>query len=589
MLSTPFLVLKNVFDGHLLGPQYFIITIGALFTLVISFYLFARKDSIIIKINIQEFLMLLALFYLLAYTVSTLYGIYYAQYLYILGIFALSIFMLKTLFWYKYKQNWHVWAIVFVFIFVSLIEGVYGLIQQIELLINPFSNFKIIGTYRNPGVYSNYLAIALVFAWGVYLYGKVESYKYKILRHFALITAIIITIVLPFTKARTSWLAAIVGIFAVSWPFVKTMPIIKSMIGNTKRKALVLIVLVAAIIFSSVFLYQYKIQSAKGRLLIYRVSINMIKEKPIFGHGFCRFTAEYNNYQANYFKNHPNSDKAMLADNVKTGFNEFIQITVELGLTGLLLLIGFVALLFRSKPKPEWEYLALPAKGALLAVSICCLFSYPLRVLPVAVAVFFLLAIVMATNTDNEHYFKIGKWVYKPLALVTTIIALFFCYSQWKDYEARKQWNQAIEHTQVQDYKRALPCYLNAYKVLNYDGFFLYNYGSELLDINPIQGTKILEEATRFLSDNDLYVYLGDGYHALKMYEKAENCYLLSSFMVPCKFYPRYQLFKLYCETNQYIKAQTVAKTIAKMNVKIPSETVSTIKCEVIEWIENQK
>ena len=324
-------------------------------------------------------------------------------------------------------------------------------------------------------------------------------------------------------------------------------------------------------------------------MLIYEVSLAMIKEKPVFGHGFCRFTAEYNNYQASYFKNHPDSDKAMLADNVKTGFNEFIQMAIELGLTGLLPFIGFVVLIFRSKPKPEWEYLALPAKEALLAVFICCLFSYPLHVLPVTVNVVFLLAIVMAANADKGSTFAINNRGYKPLALLATVTALFICYLQWRDFEARKQWKQAIDYTQVQDYKRALPYYENAYRVLNYDGFFLYNYGSVLLNINPIQGTTILEEATHYLSDNDLSVYLGDGYRALKKYEKAEDCYLLSSFMVPCKFYPRYQLFKLYCETNQYFKVQTVAKTIAKMNVKIPSKTVSTIKNEVDEWIKNQK
>ena len=405
------------------------------------------------------------------------------------------------------------------------------------------------------------------------------------MRYFALATAITISIVLPYTQARTSWLAAIVGITAVSWPLVNTKPTIKLISANTKRKVISFSVLVTVIIISSVFLYQYKAQSAKGRLLIYEVSLDMIKEKPVFGHGFCRFVAEYNTYQAAYFKKHPDSNKAMLADNVKTGFNEFIQIAVELGITGLLLFIGFIILIFRSKTKSTWEYIALPAKGTLLAVLVCCCFSYPLHEMPIAVVIVFLLAIVMAANIDNGSRFKISSWVYKPIALVVFVTSLLVCFLQWRNFEARKNWKQAIDYCQAQENKKALPYYQNAYKVLYYDGFFLYNYGSELLEINPVKGTKILEEATRYLSDNDLYVYLGDGYCALKNFEKAEDFYLLSSFMIPCKFYPRYQLFKLYCKTNQYLKARSMAQSISKMKVKVPSITVFEIKSEVDEWL----
>jgi len=374
---------------------------------------------------------------------------------------------------------------------------------------------------------------------------------------------------------------------AIVWSIFKLTALFELKFGNLKKKVISFCILLTIATTACIFVYQYKIQSAKGRLLIYEISLDMIKEKAVFGHGFCRFTAEYNTYQAAYFKTYPGNNKAMLADNVKSGFNEFIQIAVEVGITGLLLFVGFIVLVFRSKPKPEWEYLVLPAKGALLAVLVCCLFSYPLRILPIAVTIVFLLAIIMAANADTGYKIRIGRWIYKPLALIATMTALLICYLQWKDLNARKQWKHAIDCTQVQDYKKALPYYHNAYKVLNYDGFFLYNYGSELLDIDTLEGVKILEEATHYLSDNDLYVYLGDGYRKLKNYTKAEECYQLSSWMVPCKFFPRYQLFKLYEEMGKNEDASIIAMEIADMPIKIQSKTVTLIKKEIRNWLKN--
>jgi len=465
---------------------------------------------------------------------------------------------------------------------IAIFEVVLGFLQLGRQYSKNQDLFKITGTFDNSGIYANYLSIICVFALGLCLHVDLNMKK---LRYLSFFTFFIIIVILPFTQARTSWLAVLIGIITVSWPKIKTISIIKLMIANAKNKLLTFSFLFAVVFFIFYHLYQYKVQSAKGRLLIYGVSLNMIMDKPVFGHGFNRFLAEYNIYQAEYFKNHSHTINAVLADNVRSGFNEFIQVTVELGLAGLLLFIGFIVLLFYTKSKSEWEFIVIPAKGALSAVLICCLFSYPLRVLPIAGCIVFILSIIMASNVDRGYNIRIGRQYYIPLALISTIIAILVCYIQWSDYNARKQWKQAIDYTQLNDFEKALPYYQKSYKILNYDGFFLYNYGAELIEINPVEGVRILEEATNYLSDNDLYCYLGDGYRALKKYNKAEFNYQLSSLMVPCKFYPRYQLFKLYCETNQYCKARYIAQSIASMEVKVPSLIVLEIKSEIEEWL----
>lgn len=86
-------------------------------------------------------------------------------------------------------------------------------------------------------------------------------------------------------------------------------------------------------------LYLLKKDSADGRLLVWRCSLEMIIDKPLFGHGPGGFTAEYMNYQADYFRTHPDSPYAQLADSVHHPFNEYLLAAVDYGCLGLLVLI----------------------------------------------------------------------------------------------------------------------------------------------------------------------------------------------------------------------------------------------------------
>lgn len=102
---------------------------------------------------------------------------------------------------------------------------------------------------------------------------------------------------------------------------------------------------------------------------------------------------------------------------------------------------------------------------------------------------------------------------------------------------------------------------------------------------NPLQATKILEEAKKFEIHTDLQMKLGDGYKSLKQFKKAENAYYLASLMVPSRFRPKYALFVLYREKKQYSKATKIANLILGMKVKIPSVTVNLIKLDVKNWL----
>lgn len=342
------------------------------------------------------------------------------------------------------------------FLCIGTFEGIYGLLQQAELLDNTgFKFFKVVGSFGNSTPYSIYLVSILIFSFGFFLYFKnFNSLSKTVYRYFALTTALLIAAALAFTGCRTSWVAAIIGVLIVSWPLIRLNKTVKYLLGSSKNKFLSLVFLSIIAISTAVFLYGYKPQSAKGRLLVYEISLAMIKDKPMFGHGFCRFISEYNNYQAMYFKIHPNSNYILLADNIMYSFNEFIQVAVELGLVGFFLLVWLIVLILQSKTKSEWQYITLPAKGALIGILICCLFSYPFHILPVAANIVFLCAIIMAANKDKYRVFSMSKSTFKPLLFLSTFVVLFVCYNQWKDFEARKQWKQAVFFAQIYNFKK---------------------------------------------------------------------------------------------------------------------------------------
>lgn len=51
----------------------------------------------------------------------------------------------------------------------------------------------------------------------------------------------------------------------------------------------------------------------------------------MYGHGFDAFRAHYMDYQANYLSQYPNNEYAMLADNVISPFNEYLNVALSCG------------------------------------------------------------------------------------------------------------------------------------------------------------------------------------------------------------------------------------------------------------------
>jgi O-antigen polymerase len=218
---------------------------------------------------------------------------------------------------------------------ICFLQACIGLFQFVGWLHSNHTKYAITGSFDNPAGFAAVLSLG--FPIGLFLLknGKIVE------KYLAGTVLVLVAIAVFISGSRTGIMAIIISTF-VSFGF---------RIGakNKFRKFIyfkLLPVLILGITMTGVsILYHLKKDSANGRLLIWRISSEMIKDKPLIGHGHGAFQTKYMDYQAEYFKHNPNSKFKLLADNVKHPFNEFIKIAVECGLIGLMVVISLLFLI----------------------------------------------------------------------------------------------------------------------------------------------------------------------------------------------------------------------------------------------------
>ena len=130
-----------------------------------------------------------------------------------------------------------------------------------------------------------------------------------------------IAVVLPATRSRAAWFGVVVGLFIVVYANRHLLTAEYFARFNPLQNRIVIIIgglLLVLLVFG---LYHFKKDSADGRMLIWNVSMNMIADHPIWGHGLNGFEANYMNYQAAYFAPNTERPEAMVAGDTNYAFS----------------------------------------------------------------------------------------------------------------------------------------------------------------------------------------------------------------------------------------------------------------------------
>jgi O-antigen ligase len=445
-------------------------------------------------------------------------------------------------------------------IVLCTLQALYGTFQYLGIFPS-VNGFRVTGSFDNPAGFAASLCAGLPFLF-CFCFEKKPLLKYLSIVAVACVT---LAVVLSASRAGMLSLAAVY----VSAFIYRFRPGKKTVIAGTM-----------AIILLLSGLYYWKKDSADGRLLIWRCSWEMIKDKPLFGFGYGGFKASYMNFQAKYFVTHPDSEYVMLADNVRHPFNEYLLLAVNFGLLGLLVLFMLFYQLWKiHKRHPSKPLPLCMAYCCLLSIGVFALFSYPLK---------YPFVLIMGLLS-----LYICGCFRKPLLLIKKTVMtgaiLLVCYLTFDRMFVEIKWNRTARQSLLGKTKQMLPEYRLLHDKLRMNDLFLYNYTAELnIAKRYDESLEIARECERLLADYDLQMLMADNYKQLKRYREAERHYTKASYMCPVKLMPLYGLVNMYQEEGKETEALSLANTILRKKIKVPSVTVSKIRNEMRQLLNSK-
>ncbi|MDR1121494.1 MAG: O-antigen ligase family protein [Dysgonamonadaceae bacterium] len=499
------------------------------------------------------------------------------------------------------KGLWIMSAMTIALILTGLVEAIWGLRQLYGFIPSQHGLFKLTGSFFNPGPYAGYLAVVLPLAlhWGIQ--PARNTLLHTSLKWFGIITCLFILLVLPAAMSRASWLAVIggslvvifgryAGLFkSVQFKFIKT-----KLARPVKRLIVPGLILLVLAAFTG--MYYLKKDSADGRALIWKTSLQTIAKHP-FGVGLGNFSGAYGEMQAAYFASGQASEtEQLVAGSSEYGFNEYLQIAVESGIVALLLFAGIIVLSVRIKVKAkDWGTL-----GSLVALLIFACFSYPFSILPFLIVLAFLLS-TGQWHTDDINPSNRRHLRTIILAVCCLLITVGGLWKQYPMYQAYKQWKNLQIYYQADLFEDTVEVYGSLYPYLNDQVQFLFEYAQCLsktglndqqrikdparCDSLLIKSNAVLQRAMQISCDPMLYNIMGKNYQSMKRYEEAETVLLKSTQLVPNRLYPWYLLTKLYDEMGLEDKVRETADIVCSKEPKVQSPAVKEMREEVRKLI----
>jgi len=455
-------------------------------------------------------------------------------------------------------------VVLYSIVLFGLFQSVVAIGQSLSLFQSAHRFFSVTGTIGNPGPLGGFLAVAVVCSTALVRQAIKEKRFCWILIN-GLATCILLTGLL-LTDSRTAFLSLSIGLAAV-WAdrFQKLF--------NNKCKPAVFIAFAVITPLLCYFLYLYRPASADARLLIWRVSANMIADKPLLGHGIGAFDREYMLYQAAYFERNPQSSLLMVADNAAYPYNEWLHVWIELGAIGVCLLLAVFVAGFALRSS---DTIHCSLKAGLISFIIFSLFSYPAE----AIELFILPAVLLGSLHGKTFYiFHIHSWMKFVVAIsLTGIIFLSFAGISVLQKISDEVKLLAASDTQIQ-----MPYCDRYFPVLMYNADFNMTYLSLLCQL-PCRSDN-WQRIIQIFPSSETYCRLGEACECYGQYERAEQLYRKAADMVPTRISTNYHLWKLYVKRNDDNQAQKMAQRILLQPLKVENTFTLQVKGQMKQYL----
>lgn len=592
LLYCVFIIDDNLVNGIVTGKYFwFYLLMGLVSLTTITSYLINKRG---IKYSFAD--LLISLFCILGIAVTYVNNQAITTKL-VLFVLLFVLYLYFRIFLFQYQSNFYILTVFF--ILTGLIEAIWGLRQLYGFTS---SLFNVTGSFSNPGPYAGYLAVTLPMSLHYILVDrniiKLEFRKYLIryyIRWLISFSSVVsIMLILPATMSRASWLAALGGCaFVIILYIVRKRQgvkrIVKYIKENRKKIAFLCFFIISLIIICFWGIYYLKKDSADGRTLIWKTSLEIISKHPA-GVGLGNFPGSYGEQQAAYFASgRATEQEEQIAGNPEYAFNEFIQVCVELGIIPFLLMIGlFLYVIVLGIKEKRFGII-----GSIISLLIFASMSYPFSVLPFLIVVILLMSMCVSKQCYYISDFQIlsrGNTISVLCILLVSCTVTIFCLkNRYPTYRAYQDWKKARMFYDIRSYEDALGMYEELFPYLNDQVHFLFEYGQCLSRTSHFEkSNEVLQKSMRISCDPMLYNIAGKNYQALKQYESAEKSFLQASCIVPHRIYPYYLLFKLYDETGDIHKARQIAEQALDRQIKVDSPAIQEMREEIKELLKNK-
>ena len=487
-----------------------------------------------------------------------------------------------------------------IFFITSFLVSIYALIQYYGF--DPyFADLKkITSTIGQKNCISNYLAIILPVIFSYFLLEKERRNK---LIYYLLLSVLYTTLMI--CQSRGIWISiSLTLIFAIyiiiKFNFLK--------IFQENKKWLILIIvtfIILTIIYSTdnplnksaitfpqraLSTFDEQDPSINTRLLIWKTTFNMIKDKPLLGSGIGTFKMNYLDYQAVFLQKYP--DYIKYSGKAAEAHNEYLQILAELGIPGfavfLSILFVFYSLALKYLKEKHNNKDKIIVFGLLMGITsflIHSLLSFPYHV-PILGSTFFIflgLTVVYINGFDlkevdrkNIIRIKINtNQMIKNIIIILMLLLVVFLIGIFvvKPYFAEIYYFKGMKDYENQNYNDALKDFKYAAWLDPSNGRILHVLGSTYyhLDIQD-EAQKILQRTKYYFNDRNIYRNLGLSYTQSGNYQEAEKEIKLAIYLDP-KFNKAYiDLAYLYAIQKDYDKAIVEWNKILEIDPNFPEK-----------------
>jgi O-antigen ligase/tetratricopeptide (TPR) repeat protein len=230
---------------------------------------------------------------------------------------------------------------------VSFLVGIAG-IEACRGLVQLLSGSEMKGLFYNVNHFGMYIALNIPLA--VVLISERKKEFLTRLLFFSILGLLLVCVIL--SECRTVYVALALTLLLML--LIRYGHIFKSVYLRSSRYILFAWGLISVITLGTAafFIYYLKPLSAVGRILVWKVSLQMFSEFPVLGVGFNNFSRLYNLYQGRFFSQGLGTEMERLsASPISYAFNDYLEGAVEFGILGFVIFALFWYLIMRS----AWE------------------------------------------------------------------------------------------------------------------------------------------------------------------------------------------------------------------------------------------